>query len=187
MSDIVNTRREPVYVVGDAENYRSIYGYPKRWYKVHRLEPGEELRENHPVHGYIKEERIGDEHGNVVTTVFYEKNGWRRNGLIRFYASPEALLIACGKLPLYGRGEADIAANRKVAEVSQTPPAETPPIFLLGDPQPILKGLPAPSTKALSAPSRKPKAKKKATARRSAKIKKTTSRRPKAKAKRRAA
>lgn len=186
MSDIVNTRREPVYVVGDAENYRSIYGYPKRRYRVHKLEPGEALKRNHDVHGYIKEERILDEHGNVVTTVFYEKNYWRKDGLVRFYASPEALLIACGLIPLFGRSD-DVEANRKASEISQEKPADTPPIFLLGDPQPILKGLPAPSRKALPAPNRKPKAKKKTLARRSAKSKKATSRKPKNKSRRHAA
>src|SRR5690606_2070841 len=121
MDEIVNNSRQVVYAVDGNVKYRSIYGYPKRLIKVCKLQPGQFLNDQTPAFGYIKEERILDEHGDVVTTVFHEKNGWRNVGNVRFYASPEALLIACGLLPILGRGN-DEKAQLKARGVSQQPP-----------------------------------------------------------------
>jgi hypothetical protein len=149
---IVNNSRQTVYLVGDAREYRSVYGYPKRIYDVHRLQPGARVGESTRIGG-IKEERIADENGQIVTTVVYEKNNWRNRGLIRFYASPEALLIACGLTPLYKRGDTT-QATEMIAEASQQKPKDTPPIFSLADVQNTQLALPPPPA-ALPRPSDK--------------------------------
>jgi hypothetical protein len=138
---VINTTRQVAYHVGEVQPYQSIYGYPKRRRYVYRLKPGESpegsgsWRNPGNCIGYVKEERIADENGNVVTTVFYEKNGWRKHGLVRFYASPEALLIGCGLTPVLGLGDkAD--ATAKIKELSQQVPEDTPPLLLLGNVQP---------------------------------------------------
>jgi hypothetical protein len=132
IAKVVNNSRETCYYVGDAINYTSMYGYPKRRYKVFQLDPGEQYNPLAHWVGEIKEERIADESGDCITTVFYEKNGWRRQGLIRFFASCEALLIACGKTPLYNRGD-ESEATDKIAKLSESKPIDTPPVFYLGN------------------------------------------------------
>src|SRR3989304_1016326 len=98
------------YAIGEFENYTSIYGYPKRRLYIHQLSsPGEALTMDNRC-GFIKEERIFDEAGNVVNTVFYEKNGWRAHGTTRFFAPRRGPADRRRKVP--GEGPARAGASR---------------------------------------------------------------------------
>lgn len=151
------------YALGKYDEYRSIYGYPKRIIKVHHVtSPGQPISSAQVVGG-IKEERIFDETGNVVGTCFYEKNGWRRSGTVRFFATPEALLIACGKTPVVGLPlEPQEEAHERAVELSQVKPIDqvpqlpvTHPLLLLAAPTKVLT-----SAGVTRKPRRKPAAKK---------------------------
>lgn len=134
MERIVNTSEKTAYYVGDPQDYRSMYGYKKRWYAVHAVKPGQTAGSADAKVGCIKEEAIADENGDVVTVVFYTKDFVRPSGMIRFFASPEALLIAFGLQPLIGRSEEEQKiAQKKVKALTETKPSERPVMMFLGN------------------------------------------------------
>ena len=75
--------------LGEKQKYASIYGYPKFRYPVIEVRTGQTL-------GLIKEEVTPGIPGQPDITVYYEKNRWRDHGKLRFYQSPEALVLALG-------------------------------------------------------------------------------------------
>jgi hypothetical protein len=75
--------------LGEKAQYASIYGYQKFRYPVIDVETGQEL-------GLIKEEVTPGIPGQPDIAVYYEKNRWRLHGKLRFYQSPEALVLALG-------------------------------------------------------------------------------------------
>ena len=75
--------------LGEKQKYASIYGYPKYRYPVIEVSTGQTL-------GLIKEEVTPGLPGQPDMTVYYEKNRWRPHGKLRFYQSPEALILALG-------------------------------------------------------------------------------------------
>ena len=76
-------------LLGEKQKYASIYGYPKFRYPVIEVSTGQAL-------GLIKEEVTPGIPGQPDITVYYEKNRWRDHGKLRFYQSPEALVLALG-------------------------------------------------------------------------------------------
>ena len=68
--------------------YTSMYGYQKNRLAV--------VGESGDTVGYIKEEIVLDEAGDEASRIYYTRNGWRPSGAKRFFASPEALVIAYG-------------------------------------------------------------------------------------------
>ena len=74
---------------GEKQKYASIYGYEKFRYPVIEVSSGQTL-------GLIKEEVTPGIPGQPDITVYYEKNRWRDHGKLRFYQSPEALVLALG-------------------------------------------------------------------------------------------
>ncbi len=135
---VINNTREAAYYVDPIPHpYESIYGYKKHGFFVHRLKPGEAFDRSHhnsgTAYGYIKEERVGDENGNVVTVVFYSRmDSWRSSGKLRFFASPEALLIAMGKTPIVNRGNTE-EAKAKLDKLGRQSPNATLPMMYLGN------------------------------------------------------
>ena len=75
--------------LGEKQKYASIYGYEKFRYPVIEVSTGQTL-------GLIKEEVTPGIPGQPDITVYYEKNRWRDHGKLRFYQSPEALILALG-------------------------------------------------------------------------------------------
>jgi hypothetical protein len=75
--------------LGEKQRYQSIYGYAKFRYPVIEIATGS-------VFGSIKEEVTQGIPGQPDITVYYEKNRWRDHGKLRFYQSPEALILALG-------------------------------------------------------------------------------------------
>lgn len=86
-------RKKTLHRVGRPEEYTSIYGYQKNRLPVRVVNAdgtdGETV-------GWIKEEVVPDENGNIRGRVYYERNGWKKQGQLRFYSSPAALLAAVG-------------------------------------------------------------------------------------------
>lgn len=77
------------YRRGEPIDYTSCYGYPKVRYQIVRVSDG-------AVVGHAKEERVPDQDGLVCTKVYYTRDIGRDYGMLRFYASPEALIIGFG-------------------------------------------------------------------------------------------
>ena len=77
------------YRIGRTKDYTSIYGYPKKMIMIEDADTGEEV-------GGIKEEVTPGIPGQPDVKTYYERNGWRKAGGLRFYQSPEALIIANG-------------------------------------------------------------------------------------------
>jgi hypothetical protein len=75
--------------LGEKQKYASIYGYEKFRYPVIEVSTGQTL-------GSIKEEVTPGVPGQSDITAYYEKNRWRDHGKLRFYQSPEALILALG-------------------------------------------------------------------------------------------
>lgn len=74
--------------------YTSIYGYKKNRIEVTK-HVGESDEEG--IHaGSIKQEPVVGANGVVTGYVYYERNGWKKHGQLRFYATPDALLEAMG-------------------------------------------------------------------------------------------
>lgn len=112
------------YAVGDYEEYRSVYGYPKRYVMIHKVMPGEALSRSNII-GRVKEERVLGPDGNVVSVCFYTREDqWKRPGQARFFNSPEALLIACGMVPIVGMNATRETSDHAL-KVQQTAPAAT--------------------------------------------------------------
>lgn len=88
------TERGVHYHVGQPVEYESIYGHPKRRFPVFSVDPHTGVQGD--CIGWIKQEPLADEMGNLAGFAYYTKEGWRNNGQFRFYASPEALLAAYG-------------------------------------------------------------------------------------------
>lgn len=84
----------PVLLFGEMEVYPSIYGYPKRGLKVYRAT---ETGERGAYFGFIKEEPVPGEDGNLAGCVYYTKDRrLQTKNAPRFYASPMALITAAG-------------------------------------------------------------------------------------------
>ena len=77
------------YRRGEPIDYTSCYGYPKVRYQIVRVSDG-------VVVGHAKEERVPDVDGVVATKVYYTRDIGRNYGMLRFYTSPEALIIGFG-------------------------------------------------------------------------------------------
>ena len=92
-------QNDKFYAVGEPEQYGSIYGYSKYRYPVYEVdEKGERINET--VIGLIKEEIMKDEDGEPVAKAYYTRNLNRPHGLLRFYPTPRALIVAFGgKVP----------------------------------------------------------------------------------------
>jgi hypothetical protein len=80
---------ETVYTVGEPIPYVSIYGYDKRRLPILRADDG-------TVVGHAKEEIVKGEDGQEVSRTFYTRDINRNPGMLRFYASPEALIVGFG-------------------------------------------------------------------------------------------
>lgn len=91
-------RARTQHILGQPEQYTSIYGYAKLKIPVHEIE----LQTGKPggCVGHIKQEPMVDEHGTLVGFAYYTKAAWRDKGQLRFYPTPEALLAAYD-MPLY--------------------------------------------------------------------------------------
>ncbi len=76
------------YRVGEPIHYTSIYGYPKRRFRI-------ETKDGHVV-GHAKEEIVPGVNGKESTRVFYTRDISRNSPMLRFYDSPEALIVAFG-------------------------------------------------------------------------------------------
>ncbi len=84
---------EPLVVSkANPKQYTSIYGYPKQGFYVYKATDSDQ---QYPI-GFIKEERVLGDDGKEVGRMYYERNGWRNQGQQRFYATPEALVVAFG-------------------------------------------------------------------------------------------
>ena len=114
--------------LGAKTEYRSIYGYQKYRVKVLDANTGDTL-------GEIKEEVTPGVPGQADITVYYEKNRWRDQGKLRFYQSPEALIIACG-------GKIDTS---RIAPPAPEPEAIEP------EAKPVIKRKPKPAVKVSTA------------------------------------
>ena len=78
------------YSVGEPVGYTSVYGYQKRKFPVF----GED--QSAGAIGYIKEEIILGDDGKEVAKTYYTRSSWRNHGQLRFFESPEALIIGYG-------------------------------------------------------------------------------------------
>lgn len=108
---LLNGTREPRWVVGEAVDYGSIYGYPKRKIMVYRINPGQVAGQAEKE--YVKEELIVNENGEIAGVCYYRGSFNRPSGKLRFYSSPEAFLIACGN-QLMDTGEPNPTKKRGV-------------------------------------------------------------------------
>lgn len=81
------------YRVGkEATQYTSIYGYQKRRYPVFDVtDPDNEL-----FVGDIKQEIVKNTAGELCEPVYYTRDFERPNEGLRFFNSPEALILAFG-------------------------------------------------------------------------------------------
>ena len=86
MSSLIQGR---AYRLGETVQYRSIYGYRKNRVALLDAATGDNV-------GWIKEEVVPGLPGQPDITCHYEKNGWRPSGKLRFYQSPEAMVLALG-------------------------------------------------------------------------------------------
>jgi len=77
------------YRVGEPILYTSIYGYPKRRFRIEDVATGS-------VVGTAKEEIVPGVDGKESTRVFYTRDISRNPPMLRFYDSPEALIVAFG-------------------------------------------------------------------------------------------
>jgi hypothetical protein len=77
------------YRVGEPIHYTSIYGYPKRRFRIEDVAAGS-------VVGTAKEEIVPGVNGKESTRVFYTRDISRNPPMLRFYDSPEALIVAFG-------------------------------------------------------------------------------------------
>ena len=77
------------YRVGEPIHYTSIYGYPKRRFRIEDVATGS-------VVGTAKEEIVPGVNGKESTRVFYTRDISRNPPMLRFYDSPEALIVAFG-------------------------------------------------------------------------------------------
>ncbi len=112
---------EAIYAIGNYEEYTSIYGYPKRGVHVHKIMPGEELSDYNKI-GFIKEERIQGPDGKIVAVCFYTREDhWKKRGQARFFNTPEALLVACGMVPVLGLSATKETSERAFKEQQSDP------------------------------------------------------------------
>jgi len=86
MGSIVKDR---LYKIGDTTPYQSIYGYRKNRVAIIDVETGQSV-------GDVKEERTPGIPGQPEITVYYTRGINKPHGTLRFYQSPEALVIALG-------------------------------------------------------------------------------------------
>jgi hypothetical protein len=77
------------YRVGEPIHYTSIYGYPKRRFRIEDVATGQTV-------GTAKEEIVPGVNGKESTRVFYTRDISRNPPMLRFYDSPEALIVAFG-------------------------------------------------------------------------------------------
>jgi len=96
------------YRVGDVKDYTSIYGYPKKMYPIIDVESDETV-------GHVKEEALVDADGERAVLMYYERNGWRKHGQLRFYTSIEACVKACGGTLVTPAKAKRLAALKKAA------------------------------------------------------------------------
>ncbi len=113
--------RGKAYTVGEPVQYDSIYGYNKLRFPVYLVDTTNGHRGS--CVGWIKQEPMPDENGKLVGFTYYTKEGWRKEGQLRFYPSPEALLSAC-QMPVFPGtvivpGEAADQAEDTVADAVQ--------------------------------------------------------------------
>ena len=95
------------YRVGEPIHYTSIYGYPKRRFRIEDVATGS-------VVGTAKEEIVPGVNGKESTRVFYTRDISRNPPMLRFYDSPEALIVAFG-------------GQLRIAGPSRRPPPSAPP------------------------------------------------------------
>jgi hypothetical protein len=89
----ITTRENLVIRKDEPKEYVSMYGYSKRGFYVYLASD----TEFDNAIGFIKEERVIGVDGKTVGLAYYTRTGgWRNNGQERFFASPEALIIAFG-------------------------------------------------------------------------------------------
>ena len=86
MSSLMQGR---AYRLGETVQYGSIYGYRKNRVALLDAATGDNI-------GWIKEEVVPGLPGQPDVTCYYEKNGWRPSGKLRFYQSLEAMVLALG-------------------------------------------------------------------------------------------
>ena len=86
MSGLIQGR---AYRLGETVQYGSIYGYRKNRLMLLDAATGDNV-------GWIKDEVVPGLPGQPDVTCYYEKNGWRPSGKLRFYQSPEAMVLALG-------------------------------------------------------------------------------------------
>jgi hypothetical protein len=110
------------YRVGEPIHYTSIYGYPKRRFRIEDVATGS-------VVGTAKEEIVPGVNGKESTRVFYTRDISRNPPMLRFYDSPEALIVAFGgqlerktvKKPATKRVVKKAAAKRRVVKKAVKP------------------------------------------------------------------
>jgi len=81
--------KDRLYKVGEKTSYTSIYGYPKNRYEIIDAETGKSV-------GEVKEERTPGVPGQPDICVYYTRGIEKPHGTLRFYQSPESLVIALG-------------------------------------------------------------------------------------------
>ena len=102
------------YRVGEPILYTSIYGYPKRRFRIEDVATGS-------VVGTAKEEIVPGVNGKESTRVFYTRDISRNPPMLRFYDSPEALIVAFG-------GQLERKAVKKPATKTSTKRAAKKPV-----------------------------------------------------------
>jgi hypothetical protein len=102
------------YRVGEPIHYTSIYGYPKRRFRIVDVATGSTV-------GTAKEEIVPGVNGKESTRVFYTRDISRNPPMLRFYDSPEALIVAFG-------GQLERKAVKKPATKTSTKRAAKNPV-----------------------------------------------------------
>jgi hypothetical protein len=80
---------ERTYKIGAPVDYGSIYGYKKKKYPVIGTESEQTI-------GFVKEEAVVGQNGKGVGLVYYTRDLYRKCGQLRFYESPQAVIVAFG-------------------------------------------------------------------------------------------
>lgn len=116
-SPIMHRKPVPYYRLNsDApEAYTSMYGYRKYRIWVDQVTETGSLMQSKI--GWIKQEPLIGPNGDVVGSIYYERNGWRKSGHPRFFSTPEALMEAAG-MALY------VSLAEAMAAAAQVAPAD---------------------------------------------------------------
>ena len=106
------------YRLGEPIDYTSCYGYPKVRFQIVRVSDGS-------VVGHAKQELVPGDDGAVWTKVYYTRDIGRNYGMLRFYASPEALIRGFGGKVSEWLGDKDVDVSALKNEPKSDPAGES--------------------------------------------------------------